>query len=281
MFTTYFLRKRVLVHCSTALRVVTIEFHTELKYAHLVFSVTILCMPRGIAAIVPCFNVGSACVPVVRACSRNLDLCIVIDDGSTDDTARQVESLGASNCRTICHGKNLGKGSALITGFRHILREQPQIDAVVTLDGDGQHDPVFISEFADQFRQKKIDLIYGNRMSQPDGMPKHRRILNAIANGLVSHVCRCLIHDSQCGYRLYSRRLLCSVIEDLKTTRYEMETEILILACKRNFHVGFVPITSIYSAETTTLSRNDYPGHLRSPRFHFSQNSSINGVRNN
>src|SRR5258705_5074445 len=107
-------------------------------------------MPRAIAALVPCFNVGSACVPVIRACSQILDLCIVIDDGSTDDTAHHVESISPPNCGMIRHEKNLGKGAALITGFRHILKEQPEIEALVTVDGDGQHEPAFLTEFIDQ-----------------------------------------------------------------------------------------------------------------------------------
>ena len=220
-------------------------------------------MQHRMAALIPCFNVGSACVPVVRACSQTLDLCIVVDDGSVDDTARHVESVGAPNCRLIRHEKNLGKGSALITGFRHILAEEPQIEAVVTIDGDGQHDPALAIGFIDRYCQQGTDLVYGNRMTQPAGMPMHRRALNTISNVLASRVCSRPIHDSQCGYRLYSRKLLGAVIEEVRTTRYELETEILILACRRNFHIGFVPITSIYSAKSASMSHHSFLDVLR------------------
>jgi glycosyltransferase involved in cell wall biosynthesis len=220
-------------------------------------------MIHHIAAVIPCFNVGSACIPIVQACSQTLDLCVVVDDGSVDNTGRHIASVHTSNCRLIRHEKNHGKGSALITGFRHILAKEPQIEAVVTLDGDGQHDPDLLSGFIDQYSKQRTDLVYGNRMAQPGAMPIHRWALNTISNGLVSRVISRPIHDSQCGYRLYSRRLLESIIGDVRTTRYELETEILILACRRNFQVDFVPITSIYSGESTSLSHHSFLDVLR------------------
>ena len=93
--------------------------------------------------------------------------------------AFQIENL-----TVLHHKKNLGKGAALITGFRHILAEFIDIDAVLTLDGDGQHDPSLIPLFIEEFERSKPELAYGNRFANRQGMPWHRAILNELSIGL-------------------------------------------------------------------------------------------------
>lgn len=214
-------------------------------------------------AIVPCYNVGDACKPVLTNVLRHIDLCVAVDDGSTDNTASIIQQLKLPGLELVKHPGNLGKGRALITGFRHAMESHPELDSIITLDGDGQHDPNLIPNFIQQHEQENADLVYGNRMTDLRAMPRHRRWLNALSNNLVSGICKMRIHDSQCGFRLYSMNLLRLVLNELKSERYELETEILIRACKKELRISWVPIPTIYSAETTALSHHSLSDVIR------------------
>jgi glycosyltransferase involved in cell wall biosynthesis len=221
-------------------------------------------MNSRFAALIPCYNVGKACVPVIQQTSGLVDLCVAVDDGSTDDTFAQMQTAGCANVSLLSHQKNMGKGMALVTGFRFLL--QKGVDAVLTLDGDGQHDPAHISEFVREFNTDQPALICGNRMTDQRSMPLHRQYLNRLSNRIISGICGRPIPDSQCGFRLYSAELLSKVIDNLKTYRYELETEILIKAGKMGMDIRFIPVRTIYSTETSRLSHHNLYDVLRIAR---------------
>lgn len=217
------------------------------------------------AAVVPCYNVGRACEPVIRKTSELITNVVAVDDGSTDDTAAILSAMNLPSLSVLRHASNRGKGAALLTGFKHLI-DTTDCDAIITLDSDGQHDPTLIPQFQQMCESDHADLIYGNRMVRMSGMPHHRRWLNSLSNRIVTRICRQPIADSQCGFRLYSRKLLMSVMDQLRTCRYELETEILILCCLKKLPVGSVPIPMIYSKEATQLSHHSLTDVLRITR---------------
>ena len=221
-------------------------------------------MSSRFAALIPCYNVGRACLPVITQASAQVQLCVAVDDGSSDDTHAAMQSLKLANLHILRHEKNLGKGAALVSGFRLILEER--MDAVITLDGDGQHDPSLIPEFTAEFDAGRPDLICGNRMKDHRAMPRHRQWLNRLSNRTISSICNRPILDSQCGFRLYSTKLIAAVIDELKTGRYALETEILIKASRMGLDIRFVPVSTIYSPETNSLSHHNLYDVLRIAR---------------
>jgi glycosyltransferase involved in cell wall biosynthesis len=218
------------------------------------------------AAVIPCFNVGKACVPVLQETARNVTVCIGVDDGSTDHTSEFMKQVSSQNLTVLHHEKNLGKGAALITGFRYILSHFLDIDAVITLDGDGQHDASLIPLFLEEFEKNLPDLIYGNRFALRQGMPWHREILNGLSNKMMSRICRQTIFDSQCGFRLYSRKLVQDQMDQWSTVHYELEAEILIKSCRQGKKIACIPITMIYSRESTKLSHHSLYDVIRIAR---------------
>ena len=100
---------------------------------------------RNIVALIPGYQEGPRIAAVVAAARQFLPV-VVVDDGSTDDTAAQAEAAGAT---VLVQRPNAGKGAALRAGFRHAL--QNGATAVVTLDADGQHDPAEIPSFLAAF----------------------------------------------------------------------------------------------------------------------------------
>ena len=99
-------------------------------------------MTQAVQTVIPAYNCGASIAAVVESV-RALDLpVLVVDDGSTDGTAEAARAAGAF---CLQHPSNLGKGHALVTGFRWALSRAAE--AVITLDGDGQHSPADLPSF--------------------------------------------------------------------------------------------------------------------------------------
>jgi len=206
-----------------------------------------------IAVVIPAYNAGAKLEYVL---SKTLAIIpenqvIVVNDGSTDDTD---EVAARNHVQVIRHGENRGKGAALKSGFVQALAMAP-MQAVVTMDADGQHQPQYLREFIRVFREMPVDLIIGCRQLRWPPMPLFRVISNRITSALVSWRVGMRIPDSQSGYRLHSRRLL----ERIKphTDGYQMESELLLKALRAGMVIEFIPITTIYSDETSHIRSRD------------------------
>ena len=196
----------------------------------------------NVCAVVPCFNEERTIARVVESVRKHLDVCIVIDDCSTDNTLQEASKSGA---RVLKHEVNLGKGMALKNGFA--LAKASGYDGVVTLDGDGQHDPDEIPRFIEAFQGGNIDIVLGNRMRDPREMPLVRRLTNRFSSWCITRMSGVPIHDSQVGFRLI--RLDTWNALSLKGKRFDLESEIIIKACRQGAKLAHVPIRTIYNPD--------------------------------
>ncbi len=199
-----------------------------------------------IFVVVPTYNESKTIEGLINSIGRlGLDT-IVIDDGSTDKTAELARHCGAF---VYTHKENLGKGTSLRDGFFYALRLG--CEAVITMDGDGQHNPQDIPKFLDEWRRTRADLIIGNRMDEPMGMPFIRKLTNILMSFLLSLFVRQKIKDTQCGFRLLSRRALEQL--KLKSKNYDIESEMIIDSKKKNLKVSSCSIESIYKDESSQI----------------------------
>jgi len=172
---------------------------------------------------------------------------IVVDDGSHDRTAQLANALGATVVR---HTENRGKGAALQSGLKAAF-DQPRVQACITIDADGQHDPQFIPAFLDAYANNAGDLIIGARRLNPRVMPLMRVLSNRITSFLISTKIGQPILDSQCGYRLISRRIYSAV--NLDSKGFEIESEMVIKAGRLGMKIQWLPISTIYDDETSYI----------------------------
>lgn len=199
---------------------------------------------------IPAYNAGKTLDEVLRQVCKQVakNRVIVVDDGSGDNTAACAERAGVILLR---HTRNSGKGAALKTAFNHVLNET-SAQAVITLDADGQHAPNEIPKLLQAGSQQASDLVVGTRSFALGVMPVLRILSNCITSKLISWKVKQPIHDSQSGYRLYSRRLLQNV--KLYTNGYETESEILLQAGRVKMRIAHVPIATIYNDEISHIS---------------------------
>jgi glycosyltransferase involved in cell wall biosynthesis len=177
---------------------------------------------------------------VVRlALEQNPCRVIVVDDGSTDETAELAEKAGAM---VLKNPKNLGKGASIQRGFQ-LLRDTP-CGAVIVVDGDGQHDPREIPRFLDAYRRTKIPLLAGNRMADTAGMPFLRRQTNRLMSWMLNRLTKIYVADPPCGFRFYRTDILPFIMSDEK--RFAFEFDILLHAALRHIRIDSVRVSTIY-----------------------------------
>ena len=167
----------------------------------------------------------------------------MVDDGSTDGTAEAARRAGAE---VIRHASNLGKGAALTTAFEALRTGRPDagaggaIQAVITIDADGQHDPDDIPAFVELHRRERPAIIVGSRDRQFAEMWGPRRAMNRFSSAALRFFTGAHLPDSQSGFRLYDAGFLGDL--RLSGRRYEAEMEALMQATARRLRVTSVPI---------------------------------------
>ena len=189
--------------------------------------------------IIPTYNEAKTIAKLIRQIrSQGLEV-VVVDDGSADSTSKISQDNGALVLR---NSNNEGKGASLIRGFNYALSKD--FDAIVTMDGDGQHLPEDILYFTQLAQYSDNGVFIGNRMLNIKNMPWMRLVTNKFMSWFISRVTKQDIPDTQCGFRLIKK----SVFEklNLRTTRYETESELLIEASRLGFKIESVPVNTVY-----------------------------------
>jgi len=206
-------------------------------------------MPEHFAAVVPAYNAAAALPGLLARLKEQVaaERIVVVDDGSSDDTASVADRAGVP---VIRHPENRGKGSAVRTGFAHLLT-LGDVDGIFMLDADGQHDPAEIPRFIEAFRAKRADVVIGSRMAEHSSMPLIRRATNRLTSAVTSLLACRWVDDSQSGYRLIRASFLGRLT--LVTSRYEIESEMIIKAGRARGIIVSVPIRTIYADEKSAI----------------------------
>lgn len=197
-------------------------------------------MRCDIVAAIPAYDCAATVGEVVAGCRNFLDTVIVVDDGSSDETAERARAAGA---RVERLAENQGKGFALRRGIALALTYDPQ--AVVLLDADGQHDPNDLPALTAAWDRGLADLIIGTRMDAPADIPRARYWTNYIGSRILTWMSGVELSDSQCGYRLLSADLLRRL--HLTANGYAIESEMLLKAARLGARIGHVPVRTIYT----------------------------------
>jgi glycosyltransferase involved in cell wall biosynthesis len=193
-----------------------------------------------IAAVVPAYNEDRFIGSLVLKARQFVDDVIVVDDGSTDQTA---DVAGEAGARVVSHLVNQGKASALKTGFVYACHTGA--DIIVTLDGDGQHDPAQIPAIVQPILAHEADMVVGSRFRTIENqIPAWRRFgqhtLTFVTNAASGTMCS----DSQSGFRAFTRQALQTF--DIHCAGFAVESEMQFWAHEQALRVAEVPISCVY-----------------------------------
>jgi glycosyltransferase involved in cell wall biosynthesis len=195
--------------------------------------------------LLPAFNESKTVGDVVQAIrNQGYHRVTVVDDGSTDDTARVAAAAGA---RVIRHIINRGPGAATQTGMALARREG--MDVLVTLDADGQHEAADIEALLETVETEGADVVIGNRfMRGSNYIPQSRVVFNGLANLATYLFSAHWVSDTQSGFKAFSRKALNRL--QLSIDGYGFCSEIIIKAQRFGLRIVERPIQVHYSDET-------------------------------
>ena len=196
-------------------------------------------------ACIPAYNEENTISDLVKIAKKFVDKVVVCDDGSTDDTVNNAKLAGAE---IISHKKNQGYGAAITTLFDYCRMQNA--DVMITLDGDGQHDPNQIPILLDTISQHSVDVVLGSRfLDNNTDTPGYRKRGIKIITSAANFGADFKVSDAQSGFRAYSK----SAINAIHPTEQGMavSTEILLKISNKGLSLAEVPITTSYDGDTS------------------------------
>jgi hypothetical protein len=202
-------------------------------------------------AIIPAYNEDKYISGVVLKTRRYADRVVVVDDGSTDLTGVLAEESGAT---VITQHPNQGKGAAVRAGL--LWAQQAEMDAVVLLDGDGQHNPHDVVRLVEPVLGGKADIVVGSRFIGQDArrnIPRWRQAGQRTLNAATALSSGTGLTDSQSGFRAFSRRAVAVLCAELTSTDFTVESEMQFLARQHNLRTVETPVVVDYDV---ALKRN-------------------------
>jgi glycosyltransferase involved in cell wall biosynthesis len=210
---------------------------------------------EGVFIVIPAYNeekmIGNTLRNLKKEGYKNI---IVVDDGSADKTSEIAKKENVIVCRHIL---NRGLGGALGTGIKCALLYKPRI--IVTFDADGQHHPKDIEKVAKPILEEGYDVVVGSRLmdkNEVKNMPIVKRIGNWGLNFITYLMGGYFTTDSQSGLRAFSYEAAKKIIGDLKSNRYEVSSEFIVLFKKHKLKFKEVPIKTIYTEYSMSRGTN-------------------------
>lgn len=202
-----------------------------------------------VLAMAPCLNESAKIGEVVRRTPRDVvDELLVIDDGSTDDSAEVARRGGAT---VISLGRVLGVGAALRVGYQHAV--QHGFDVAVVMAGNNKDSPEEIVRLLEPIAAGHADFVQGSRFLKRDAnfgpMPRYRRIATRVHPVLFSLAARRWVTESTNGFRATHRRVLVDSRIDMNQSwldEYELEPYLYLRAIRCGFRTVEVPVSKVY-----------------------------------
>lgn len=201
-----------------------------------------------VIAVLPCFNEEQSISDLVFRANQLVGISIVADDKSNDRTVEEAEKVGAYIARNF--GKR-GAGANTRVGINEAMLLD--CDAVVTLDGDGQHDPADIPRLLKPLVEGEADVVVGTRFLAESSniIPRYRKFGIKVITWLFNVGRKHKLSDVQCCFRAFSRKVLGAI--DIEETGFSFSVETVIKARGLGFRVTEVPVNVLYHRQ---FSRN-------------------------
>lgn len=210
-----------------------------------------------VSVIIPSLNPDEKLVKVVDSLvETGFDDIILVNDGSNKEHMWPFEKVAAyPQCTVLTHEVNKGKGRALKTAFEYCMEDRKNIDGVVTVDGDNQHQAADILKCCQAMTEHKDTVVLGVRNFSGDDVPFRSRFGNNMTSFVFRFACGLNISDTQTGLRAVPYHLL-KTFAEVKGERFEYETNMLLELRQRNIEFAEVPIQTVYIEENASTHFN-------------------------
>ena len=195
---------------------------------------------------IPAYNEEKNIASIIIKLKKITDSIIVCDDGSSDMTSDISKNLGAI---VITHKKNMGYGVAITSIFQKA--KELNSDLLVTFDADGQHRVEDIEKVVEPIKNNTADLVIGSRfLDKKSNVPNYRKIGIKVITKITNVSIKKKLTDSQSGFRAYNKQVLSQISPS--DIGMGISTEILIKSSSKGLRIMEVPVTILYSGDTST-----------------------------
>jgi glycosyltransferase involved in cell wall biosynthesis len=197
-------------------------------------------------AAMPAYNEARSIQNIIIACKEYVDDVVVIDDGSSDNTAEVAEAAGAY---VVKHPQNMGYGAAIKSCFETARNLNAR--RMVIIDSDGQHDPAEIPKLLKPL-EKGIDVVLGSRFIEGNSerIPAYRKIGMKVLDIATNTVGGINVTDSQCGFRAYGKKAIQNIRVD--SDSMSAGSEILMEIADNNLQFEEVQVNCSYDVEDSS-----------------------------
>ncbi|MDB4979940.1 MAG: hypothetical protein JWM82_692 [Myxococcales bacterium] len=221
----------------------------------------------SLVVVIPAYNASRHLPDVLARVGKTPEVAriVVVDDGSTDDTAACVRALASTLSTSACpvtlveRPRNGGYGAAMRDGLRAARRDAP--DVVACVHADGQYSPEALPALLAELRARRLDLLQGSRIAsgtaRSGGMPLYKIAANAVLNRLENWTLGLGMTDYHSGYLLYGRRALALPLETLSSS-FDFDLEVIATARAHGLAVGEAPVPTRYADEESHLQPITY-----------------------
>ncbi len=210
---------------------------------------------QAAAIILPSLDPDQKFAAVVKGLAEDgFEHIVIVDDGS--DAAHQHwfdEAERYPSCTVLHHGVNKGKGRALKTAFAHVRENLPELQGVITIDGDGQHLLGDIVACGERMLRERDKVVLGCRDFDLPGVPPRSVAGNKTTSRMFRLLYGIRLSDTQTGLRAIPRSCLAG-FETIEGERFEYETNMLLYMKRRGIEFVEQPIATVYDEE-------DYSSH--------------------
>ncbi len=169
-----------------------------------------------------------------------------MDDGSDDLESESLHKIGVF---LVNHCTNLGQGASLGTGWK--ISRLLNAECLITMDGDGQHDPKEIAKFVKKINSG-YDVVLGVRKFD-ERMPLFNRIANLCAKHLISLIYGINVNDSQSGFRAYSKKAVNEI--NIESSGYEFNSMVIGEIVNKKLKFAEIEIKTIYNQHSVTKDK--------------------------
>src|SRR6202453_786887 len=208
---------------------------------------------KRIAVVIPAYNAEKTLEKTVRELPVSVDIKILVDDSSSDQTAALAESLGV---RTFVHDRNYGYGRNQQTCYREALAAGA--DIVVMVHPDYQYTPLLVTAMASMIAYDVYDVVLGSRIIRGGalsrGMPLYKYIANRLLTAFENLFLRVKLSEYHTGYRAFSREVLSALPLGENSDDFVFDNQMLAQCVYFGFRIGEVSCPTKYFKEASSIN---------------------------
>src|ERR1700735_3003986 len=208
---------------------------------------------KRVAVVMPAYNAEKTLEKTVRALPAIVDIKILVDDSSNDNTVRLSEELGV---QTFIHDSNYGYGRNQQTCYREALAAGA--DIVVMVHPDYQYNPALVSAMADMVASGVYDVVLGSRIlgggALKGGMPRYKYIANRLLTAFQNLFLGVKLSEYHTGFRAFSRELLQALPLLENSDDFVFDNQMIAQAVMFNFNIGEISCPTKYFKEASSIN---------------------------